>query len=129
MVELDHNWKSYLARTLPGATALSTASQTFHIFNRSTGEAIIAIILNTLSETYKQNPQNIYRDLEPYVDLAAKYGGRRTKFDLDPADIRSKTIHLAIPELTFPKQWPYLFQAIIYGKENGVAVVITRIRG
>jgi hypothetical protein len=55
MVEVDHNWKSYLARTLPGATALSPASQTFHIFNSSTGEAIIAIILNTLSETYKQS--------------------------------------------------------------------------
>jgi hypothetical protein len=128
MVEEDHNWKSYLARTIPGATALSPASQTFHIFNNGTGEAIVAIILNTLSDAYKQNPQHIYRDLEPYVDLAAKYDERRTEFDLDPADIRSKTIHLAIPEFTYPKQWLYLFRAIIYGKENGIAVVITRIR-
>jgi hypothetical protein len=61
--------------------------------------------------------------------VAAKYGERRAEFDLDPANIKSKTVHLAIPELTFPKQWPHLFRAIIYGKQNGVAVVITRIRG
>jgi hypothetical protein len=61
--------------------------------------------------------------------LLQKYDEASAEFDLDPADIRSRTIHLAIPELTWPKQWPYLFRAIIYGKENGVTVVITRIRG
>jgi hypothetical protein len=89
----------------------------------------MAIIFNTRSENYTECPQNIYRDLEPYVDLAAKYGAPGTEFDLDSADIRSKTIHLAIPEHTSPDQWLYLFRAIIYGKENGVTVVITRIRG
>jgi hypothetical protein len=129
MVEADSNWKSFVARTTPGAVELSRAAKTFHVFNRNTGEAVIAIILDTLSEPYKENPQNIYRDLEPYIHVAAKYDEARTEFDLNPADIRSKTIHLAIPELSRPKQWPYLFRAIIHGKDNGVKVVITRIRG
>jgi hypothetical protein len=72
---------------------------------------------------------HIYRDLEPYVDSAAKYAGACTEFDLEPAEIKSKTIHLAIPELTWPKQRPYLFRAILYDKENGVTLRITSIRG
>ena len=48
--------------------------------------------------------------------------------DIDPAKIESKTIQLAIPEHTSPEQWRYLLRAIIYGKDNGVKVVITRIR-
>jgi filamentous hemagglutinin len=48
--------------------------------------------------------------------------------DLDPANIETKTLQLAIPEYTNPTQWRYINRAIIYGKENGVSIVITRIR-
>jgi hypothetical protein len=56
-------------------------------------------------------------DYEPRVDS-----------DLDLAKIQSKTIQLAIPEYTSPTQWRYLLRAIIYGKDNGVSILITRIR-
>ena len=36
-------------------------------------------------------------------------------------------MHLAIPEYTSPTQWRYLNRAILYGKEHGVTVVITRV--
>jgi hypothetical protein len=49
-------------------------------------------------------------------------------FDVDPDLINSKTIQLAIPEHTSPEQWRYLLRAIIYGKDNGVKVVVTGIR-
>ena len=129
MIEADTGWRAYVVRTNPGAMELPAASRTFHIFNKSTGEAIIAIILDTLSEIYKQSPESICQHLELYVDSAARYDEARTESDVDPAEIKSRTIHLAIPELTWPKQWPHLFQAILYGKENGVTLRITSIRG
>ena len=49
--------------------------------------------------------------------------------DLELADIRSKTIQLAIPQYTSPRQWRYLNLAIGYAREHGVSLIITRIRG
>jgi hypothetical protein len=37
-------------------------------------------------------------------------------------------IELAVPEYTSPTQRRYLYAAIIYGKERGVRVVITRVK-
>jgi filamentous hemagglutinin len=51
------------------------------------------------------------------------------RFDINPALIKSKTIQLAIPEETSLEQWRQLLRAIVYGKDNNVKIVITRIRG
>ena len=106
---------------------LQDNSTTFDLANRAEGEAISAKTMNTLSAGYIKNPQSIYKNLKGYVDDAIDYE-RLRESDLVAADIKSKTIHLAIPEWTSPTQWQYLIRAIIYGKDNGVRIVITRIR-
>jgi filamentous hemagglutinin len=106
---------------------LPPTSKTFDKFDATTGEAISAKTLNTLSVSYITNPQRIYWRLKRYADAAADYEPR-AKFDLAPSKIESKTIHLAIPEYTSPTQWRYLLIAIRYGRERGVSLVITRIR-
>jgi filamentous hemagglutinin len=73
-------------------------------------------------------PQEVFYKLRKYVDAAVNYDEPRANFDIDPALIKSKTIQLSIPEYTSPEQWRYLLRAIIYGKDNGVKVVITGIR-
>ncbi|MHB8884774.1 MAG: endonuclease toxin domain-containing protein [Methylovirgula sp.] len=90
-------------------------------------EAISDNTLNTLSVTYIKNPQKVYGQLKSYVDDVADYRPRNDS-DLKSANIELKTIHLAIPEYTSPAQWRYLHEGIIYGKERGVRIVITRIR-
>lgn len=100
----------------------------FDLFKPATKEAISAKTLNTLTVGYIKNPKSIFKKLREYVDAALDYEQHRDS-DLDPvANIDSKTIHLAIPEYTNPTQWRYLNRGIIYGKDNGVKVVITRIR-
>jgi hypothetical protein len=47
--------------------------------------------------------------------------------DLGLAEIQSTTLQLAIPEYISPTQWRYILRAIIYGKDNGVSIVVTRI--
>lgn len=120
-------FEGYIAEQDPNFEQLRDGSKTFDLVNRSTGEAISAKTMNTLSVTYIKNPQEIYRRVTRYVDAAVNYQPRKS--DLDPSDIQSKTLHLAVPEWTSPTQWRYLLRAMIYGKDNGVTVVITRIRG
>jgi hypothetical protein len=68
-----------------------------------------------------------YKPPKGYVEEAKNYVDEK-EFDVKPADIKSKTLYLAIPEYTSPAQWREILRAIIYGKDNGVSVVITRIR-
>lgn len=120
-------FEAYIERQIPGVERLPLKATTFDLVNPALGEAISAKTLNTLTVSYIKNPQQIYRKVADYINAAVDYEPRRTS-DLDPVDILSKTIQLAIPEYTSPTQWRYLLRAIIYGKENGVSIVVTRIR-
>jgi hypothetical protein len=121
------NWEDYVGEQNPDLIELPPNSKTFDHFNPKTREAISEKAMNTLSVGYIKNPQRIFTRLKSYVDDIVDYEPR-TDSDLDPANIESKTIHLAIPEYTSPTQWRYINRAIIYAKENGVTIVITRIR-
>jgi filamentous hemagglutinin len=120
-------WEDYLAESLPGARKLRPNAKTFDLVNEATREAISAKTLNTLSVSYIRKPESIYGRLKRYIDAAADYKPR-TKRDLDPDLIRSKTIHLAISEYTSPVQWRRLRRARRYAREKGIPLVITRIR-
>jgi filamentous hemagglutinin len=119
-------WEQYYGKVNLDARYLGPYAKGFDHFNDETGEAISNKTLNTLTAGYIKNPQAIYRQLTRYVDNAVNYEPRDT--ELVPTLIKSKTIQLAIPEYTSPMQWRYLLRAIIYGKDNGVSIVITRIR-
>jgi hypothetical protein len=121
------NFEIYIEKEDPNVEKLPPKSTTFDLMNWDEGEAISAKTMNTLSAAYIKNPQNIYKKVVGYVDDTVNYE-RRKDSDVDPADIKSKTIHLAIPEWTSPTQWRHLNRAIVYGKDNGVKIVITRIR-
>jgi hypothetical protein len=121
------NFEVYYGKENPDARRLPPTTTAFDYFKDATGEAISNKTLNTLSVSYIKNPQRIYGQVARYVDAGVDYEPRATS-DLDPVLIESKTIQLAIPEYTSPTQWRYLNRAIIYGKENGIKVVITRIR-
>ena len=111
----------------PDATELAANAKTFDHFDQTTGEAISDKTLNTLSVSCIKDPRRIYGQLADYVDEIIDYEPR-VNSDITPAEIQSKTLQLAIPEYTSPTQWRYLLRAIIYGKDNGVSIVITRIR-
>jgi hypothetical protein len=124
----DAGWEKYIASQNPDATLLPPGSKVFDVFKETSGEAISAKTLDTKTMTCIRNPQEVFNRVRRYVNDVLNYEPRRES-DLDPADIQSKTIQLAIPEDTSQEQWRYLRRAIIYGKDNGVRIVITGIRG
>ena len=121
-------WETYNDKNLPGAEKLEPHSTGFDEFNAGTGEATDAKTLNTLSVSLIKRPQQILSRLKGYINKLEDYRPIK-EYDLDPADIRSKTIQLAIPQYTSPRQWRYLNLAIGYAREHGVSLIITRIRG
>ncbi|HEX4183654.1 MAG TPA: hypothetical protein VHY34_10390 [Caulobacteraceae bacterium] len=97
-------------------------------FNDRPGEAISVKTMNTQSVTYIKNPGKIYSRLKTYIDYLADYNKPRAEMDVDPKDIRYKTIHLAVPEYTSPVQWERLDSAVSYARGRSVSLIVTRIR-
>jgi hypothetical protein len=120
-------WEVYLEANNPGAGRGPRNRKTFDLYNPETREAISAKTMDTLTVKNIANPQRTYEKLKGYIDEAAEYT-RGKRSDLDPKLISSKTIQLAVPEYTSPEQWRHLYRGVVYGKERGVRVVITRIR-
>jgi len=111
----------------PGVRRLLRGATAFDYFNDATGEAVSVKTLNTQTVNNIRNPQKIFDKVKEYVDDIIDYE-RVRQTDPNPGEIQSKTIHLAIPEYTSPAQWRYLNRVIIYAKDNGISIVITRIR-
>jgi hypothetical protein len=121
-------FERYIKEENPNLVKLEpTNSKGFDLFDPTAREAISAKTLNTQSMSYIKNPQSVFDKVKLYVDNAVNFEPYR-RTDLDPANIESKSLYLAVPEWTSPIQWRYLLRAIIYGKDNGVSIVITRIR-
>ena len=76
--------------------------------------------------SYVKKPQGIYKEIKGYVDEVLDYEPIK-QIDLDPALIESKSIYFAIPEWTSPTQWRHIIRGVIYGKDNGVSIVIIRV--
>jgi hypothetical protein len=121
-------WQPYVASQMPGATPKAETSKAFDLFNEITGEAVSDKTMYTQSVARIKNPQSLYSKLKEYIDDAETYDERRVESDVDPDKITSRTIQLAVPEYTSPRQWLYLNLGIGYGRRHGVSVVITRIR-
>ena len=67
------SWREYVCKQLPGMKELGPKSETFHLFNPKSGEAISTQILHTLAPIYMANPQAIYSALKACVDAVADY--------------------------------------------------------
>ncbi len=124
----DGGWAPYIAQQDPDARLLTKGSTGFDLVNDGTGEAISAKTLDTLTVSRIKRPQQLLSKLKAYIHAAEDYRPRRDG-DLDPGKMRSKTIQLAIPQYTSPRQWRYLNLATGYAREHGISLVITRIRG
>jgi hypothetical protein len=119
--------EAYIEREYPDLVRLEPGATTFDHSNPISGQAISTKTLNTLSMGKIKNPDKIYEEIKGYVNEVLDYEPHKVS-DLDPAMIETKSIYLFVPEWTSPIQWRHLLRAIIYGKDNGVSIVIIRVR-
>jgi hypothetical protein len=125
--EQGDDFETYYGKENPQARRLLPGATAFDYFDDGTGEAVSTKTLNTQTANRIRNPQKIFEKVKEYVDDMIDYEPLR-QTDPDPDEIQSKTLYLAIPEYTSPTQWRYLNRVIIYAKDNGISIVITRIR-
>lgn len=117
----------YLRRKMPNLRLMAEKSKTFDLFDDQTGEAVSAKTLNTTSYHYAKSPGEIYYRVKRYIDKAANYTPAQAH-EVLPSLIKSKTIHLAVPEATSPVQWRQLSRAARYAKSRGISLIVTRVR-
>jgi filamentous hemagglutinin len=118
--------EDYLEKEDPELVRLKPKATTFDFFKPISGEAISTKALSTLSVSYVKKPESIYKEIKGYVDEVLDYEPVKLS-DLDPAMIESKSVYVAVPEWMSPTQSQHLVRGIIYGKDNGVSVVILRV--
>jgi hypothetical protein len=121
-------WEVYKGNQGAGRWALPPDTTTFDEFIEPSGRAISDKTMDTTSYSYSSNPSRIYNALKTYTDAAADYSKPRRPTDLDPNVIKSREIHLAVPDTTAPEQWDQIARAIEYGKSRGVHVEVTIIK-
>lgn len=90
-------WETYGDEDVEGARELHPNATGFDQFNGLTGEATDTKTLNTLTVSRIKKPQSILSDLKGYINEREDYVSIKP-FDLDPEEIKSKTIQLAIQE-------------------------------
>jgi len=120
-------WLDYLRSALPDVEPFIPENEIFQLFSPKSGEAISARILDTLTPEHKVNLSSIFDELKACIDAIADYAPA-SQAELALTQIKSRTIHLAIPYRTAPLQWRPLYEAVAYAKKRSVSMIITRIR-
>lgn len=119
-------FEDYLAKTLPADTRLPPNFKTFDFFDRETGVATSAKTLDTMTTAKVIDPPQIYASIKANVDDAVNFSGSTLLgVPLNPVDINTRVLQIAIPSGTTPAQWAQIQRAIQYGQANGVIVKIT----
>ncbi|HWE73778.1 MAG TPA: hypothetical protein VG328_11510 [Stellaceae bacterium] len=126
--EQGAEWENKYGELTPNARRLVPGSTGFDYSIDNLGEAVDTKTLNTLTVSRIERPQQILSTLKGYINKRGEDYTPNRETDLDPDDIESKTIQLAVPQYTSPTQWLYLNLATRYARDHGISLVITRIR-
>jgi len=124
-------WESYLTMQLPAGSRLPPGFQVFDFLVPGTNTAISAKTLDTLTPAKLANPSQVYHSLKGNVDAIALFDKPASLrgVTIRPQDIKVRELRVAVPEGTTPAQWKQIQRAIEYGKQNGVTVRVTRVKG
>lgn len=91
------------------------------------GVATSAKTLDTSASTY-QSPSAIASKLNGYINDIADYSGTGKNVAVNPADIQSKSIQLAVPASTTPAQWTAIQQAVQAAAGKGIQMSVTVVK-
>lgn len=124
-------WENYLETKMPAGSRLPPNFKTFDFYDIETRTATSAKTLDTTLQSRVTNPQQVYASVKGNIDAMLNYDKPYTLLGtrVDPAQIVSKELQLAVPEQTNAVQWEQINRAIQYGESQGVKVVVTTVKG
>ena len=102
--------------------------KTFDFWNQDRGIATSIKTLNTGATTYTKDPKQIYYKIRGYVNKTLDFKGdpKNVGF-IDVSKIRTRNVHVGIPENTTARQMEEIMKAVDYGKLNNVNVIIRKV--
>ena len=119
-------WEDYLAKHLPAGSRLPTGFKTFDFFDRVSGVATSAKVLTTTTPVRLANPKSIYNILKKYIDAVAIFDKwTLSGVTLRASQITSRELRVAVPRGMTAAQWVQIREAVKWGRQNGVRVIIT----
>jgi hypothetical protein len=119
-------WEDYNEAKYPEITRLRIGTKASDFFDDVSGEAISDKAIDPLCYTYINHPNKFYSKIKGYIDNAAKYSRPRTRFDLKPEDINSRSLRLGVRNYISDAQWESLYRVVIYARRRGIKIIITR---
>lgn len=119
-------WEAYLETQLPVGSRLPPSFKTFDFYDAETGVATSAKTLDTMTEGKLMTPSQVYSSMKGNIDAVINYDQAYTldKRTVDPLEITSRELQVAVPATTNQQQWQQIERAVQYGKENGVNVIV-----
>lgn len=123
-------WEDYLEVALPKSTMRLPANfDSFDFYDFSTGTAISAKTLNTLTNSRLANPANRFTKMKGYVDDVVKFEFKaKGGFELTSEMILARQVNVAIPPSVNARQLQQIERGIVYGASHNVKVVVTKVK-
>jgi len=120
-------YEDYVASTLPADTRLPTNFKTFDFYDVETGVATSVKTLDTTTAAKLSDPSQVYSSLKGNVDAVANYDKTYSLsgVTVDPTNITSRVVDVAVPSATTSAQWMQIQKAIDYASSQGVTLKIT----
>jgi hypothetical protein len=123
-------WEDYLAANkMPAGSRLPPKFKTFDFYDQASGTATSAKTLDTATGSKVTDSAELSKSLVKSIDAAADFtGASKGRTKLDPSQIKSRAIEVAIPVTTTPDQMEQINAAVRYGKGLGVTVNVTKTK-
>ncbi|WP_261373618.1 endonuclease toxin domain-containing protein [Yersinia rohdei] len=123
-------WENYVGAQLPANSRLPPNFKTFDYYNPISRTAISVKTLDTTTAARVANPRQIYSSLKGNIDAVAEFKKHFLSDQrLTSSMISHREIQLAVPANTTTAQWLEINRAVEYGKNKGINVQVTQVKG
>ncbi|CNF05627.1 Uncharacterised protein [Yersinia rohdei] len=123
-------WEDYVGKNYPTDSRLPPNFKTFDYYNPISRTAISVKTLDTTTAARVANPRQIYSSLKGNIDAVAEFKKHFLSDQrLTSSMISHREIQLAVPANTTTAQWLEINRAVEYGKNKGINVQVTQVKG
>ncbi|MDR2107268.1 MAG: hypothetical protein LBO73_01970, partial [Holosporaceae bacterium] len=121
--ERGYAFEKYVASELPASWKLPERFKTFDFFGEGKAISVKTLDTNTLARIAK--PETVRYTVNWYINKMLDFTEYR---HLKASKIISKELRLAIPANTSSMHMQQIMRSVQYGSDNGVKVVITKVK-